>query len=156
MFATITDALIFILSSLTIIMILRILLRSRTVRRDGIHIFISYVVYIVCGITAAHFFAAHSVIKVLVNIVLSVSIAMYIYEVRFYMSLIAVLVAMLAEAAIDAVALVILKFRINDILAMNPEEEKTGRYICKKDRKNCNLDEDHPVTCTSCRWLKVQ
>lgn len=37
-----------------------------------------------------------------------------------------------------------------------PFIEETGRYICKKDRKNCNLDEDHPVTCTSCRWLKVQ
>ena len=35
-------------------------------------------------------------------------------------------------------------------------EKKTGRYICKKDGKNCDLDEDHPITCTSCRWLKVQ
>ena len=29
-------------------------------------------------------------------------------------------------------------------------------YICKRDGKNCNLDEDHPVTCISCQWLKVQ
>lgn len=34
--------------------------------------------------------------------------------------------------------------------------KETGGYICKKDRKNYNLDEDYPITCTSCRWLKVQ
>ena len=34
--------------------------------------------------------------------------------------------------------------------------EKTGRYICRKDGKTCNLDEEYPITCTSCRWLKVQ
>jgi len=30
------------------------------------------------------------------------------------------------------------------------------KFVCKMDKKQCNLDEDHPVTCTSCRWLKVQ
>lgn len=30
-----------------------------------------------------------------------------------------------------------------------------GRYICTKDNKNCNLDEEHPVACRSCRWLKL-
>ena len=29
-------------------------------------------------------------------------------------------------------------------------------YICKRDGKICNLDEGHPITSTSCRWLKVQ
>ena len=28
-------------------------------------------------------------------------------------------------------------------------------YICKRDGKACDLDEGHPVTCMSCRWLKV-
>ena len=29
-----------------------------------------------------------------------------------------------------------------------------GKYVCARDGKYCNLDEDHPVTCRSCRWLK--
>lgn len=37
-----------------------------------------------------------------------------------------------------------------------PFIEETGRYICKKDGKNCDLYENNPVTCKSCRWLKVQ
>lgn len=34
--------------------------------------------------------------------------------------------------------------------------QKTGRYICKRDGKACNLDEKYLITCTSCRWLKEQ
>ena len=37
-----------------------------------------------------------------------------------------------------------------------PFIEYPGRYICKKDGKNCNLDEDHLGTSMSCRWLKVE
>lgn len=29
-------------------------------------------------------------------------------------------------------------------------------YVCKMDKKRCNLDKDYPITCMSCRWLKVQ
>ena len=29
-------------------------------------------------------------------------------------------------------------------------------YKCKLDKKVCNLDEDHPITCMQCRWLKVE
>ena len=29
-----------------------------------------------------------------------------------------------------------------------------GKYVCARDGKYCNLDEEHPVTCRSCRWLK--
>ena len=36
-----------------------------------------------------------------------------------------------------------------------PFIEAPGRYICKIDKKNCNLDEDHSGTCVSCRWLKT-
>lgn len=29
-------------------------------------------------------------------------------------------------------------------------------YVCKIDNKWCNLDiEERPITCVSCRWLKI-
>ena len=37
-----------------------------------------------------------------------------------------------------------------------PSIVKLLKYICKMDKKQCNLDEEHPITCVSCRWLKVQ
>lgn len=30
------------------------------------------------------------------------------------------------------------------------------KYVCKMDKKQCNLDEGYPVICMSCRWLKIQ
>jgi len=37
-----------------------------------------------------------------------------------------------------------------------PSMVKLLKYICKMDKKLCNLDEDHPITCMSCRWLKAE
>ena len=129
MFAVISDSIIFTLGSLTILMVLRIVLRSRPVRRGRAHMIMACVIYIICGMMISRLLVDHVIIKSLATIALSVAIAMYIYDVRIYMSLIAVLAAMLVEAATDAVSLLFLKFCINDINDMTTQDEMTGRYI---------------------------
>ena len=55
-----------------------------------------------------------------------------------------------------------MKFIVNQMPKNRMECPFSERYIvnlefvCKMDKKQCNLDEDHPGTCVSCRWLKVE
>ena len=33
---------------------------------------------------------------------------------------------------------------------------KPGMYVCKMDNKQCNFEiKEYPITCVSCRWLKL-